>query len=523
MTQSPSDLIAGTLRELGVPRLFGVPGGGANLDLIGSGKRVGMKFVLAHSESSACIMASTFGLLTETPGVAVVTRGPGITSAVTGLAQATLDRFPLVLISDTVTSESKKRIAHQSLDEERVTAAVTKWSGRLGWEGTAGNVRSAGHLALTGPYGAVHLAYDPSVCGDSVPIPPVYRLSGCPPERMADLVRSAKFPVVIVGREFSTHAATIRTRLRGAGVPVLTTYEAKGLIPDSWPCHAGLFTGGAMERSLLEAADLVVAVGVDPAEPLATQWSYAAPVVALQAYPNDVDYFGSDQTLTDPGGKWLGTLLASLEPRWEEDIGRTLQERGLAELRGEQGDQGGFGAIDVVEALLTGLGGSIATVDAGAHMLAVMPIWQAERHNDVLISNGLATMGFALPAAVGAALARPDSRVVCFVGDGGIGMVLAELETLARLSLNVVVVVFNDGGLSLIRLKQRSGQGGQDAVGYVTGSFSGVAEALGVGSAVVSSRAELIDVVGRLQGGPYLIDARVDPAGYEQVLRASRG
>ena len=123
---------------------------------------------------------------------------------------------------------------------------------------------------------------------------------------------------------------------------------------------------------------------------------------------------------------------------------------------------------------------SVATVDAGAHMLAVMPLWSVDEPGQVLISSGLATMGYAVPAAVGAALARPDQRVFCFVGDGGLGMVLGELETIARLRLAVTVVVFNDASLSLIRVKQRpEGHGDERAVRYSPVDFAAVAAGLG--------------------------------------------
>ena len=182
-------------------------------------------------------------------------------------------------------------------------------------------------------------------------------------------------------------------------------------------------------------------------------------------------------------------------------------------------------------------------MDAGAHMLVAMPMWSVEDPDRVLISNGLATMGFALPAAIGAAFARPGEPVVCLVGDGGIGMVLAELETLARCRIDVTVVVFNDATLSLIKLKQGAGQGGEPAVGYAPIDFAAVAEGMGVPAAVVTTPAELGELLlrvgsgtegdrdrGRSAGGrpwpgrgPRLIDARVDPSGYPEVLRIIRG
>jgi acetolactate synthase-1/2/3 large subunit len=170
--------------------------------------------------------------------------------------------------------------------------------------------------------------------------------------------------------------------------------------------------------------------------------------------------------------------------------------------------------------------GTIATVDSGAHMLVAMPLWKVDEPGEALISSGLATMGFALPAAIAAALARPDRRVVCLVGDGGLGMTLAELETLARLELDVLIVVFNDSALSLIRIKQADvGHGGDGAVRYRETDFACTAQAVGIPSCRVWDAAELREALaeGFADPGPYLIDAVVDPSGYADVLAATRG
>src|SRR6478609_8755068 len=158
------------LRRAGVRRLFGLPGGGPNLDLIGAAHDV--PFTLAHGETAACVMAGAFGLLTGAPGVAVVTRGPGLTSAANGLAQATLDRAPLLLVSDCVTADQRRRVAHQRLDQRAFTAPVTRFSGVVGHTDAAATVAAAAALALGPPAGAVHLDYDPSVPGDRPPLPP---------------------------------------------------------------------------------------------------------------------------------------------------------------------------------------------------------------------------------------------------------------------------------------------------------------------------------------------------------------
>ena len=173
---------------------------------------------------------------------------------------------------------------------------------------------------------------------------------------------------------------------------------------------------------------------------------------------------------------------------------------------------GGFGPLELAAAVATAAPSNVtATVDAGAHFLAVMPFWPATAPMQLLISNGLATMGFALPAAIGAALARPDSPVVCMVGDGGLAMTLAELETVARLRLPITVVVFDDAALSLIEVKQKPGQGGSDAVRFQTVDYAAVAAAMGLDSVVVTTSTEAAAALTAGWDRPRVIDARIDP------------
>src|SRR6476469_7095953 len=177
------------LRRAGVRRLFGLPGGGPNLDLIGAAHD--LPFTLAHGETAACVMAGAFGLLTGTPGVAVVTRGPGVTSAANGLAQATLDRAPLLLVSDCVTADQRRRVAHQRLDQRAFTAPVTRFSGVVGHTDAAATVGAvaaqswcSGWAPSRRPRSCV-----PSSRGSRCS-PPTRRPERCPPRRPSGPGRS---------------------------------------------------------------------------------------------------------------------------------------------------------------------------------------------------------------------------------------------------------------------------------------------------------------------------------------------
>ena len=531
MSRPIAELLAAGLRHAGVEILFGLPGGGSNLDVIGAAEAEGLRFVLAHSEAAAVLMAAAAAELTGRPGACVVTRGPGAASAVNGVAHALLDRQPLLLVSDCVPAASRDRTAHQRLDHAALFGAVTKGSFVLGATSTADDVRAAVALCLAGPPGPVHLDLDPTAPGT-----PIVAGDADGARVPADLdavraaLRTARRPVVIAG--VGATAPGLRGLVAGSTVPVLSTYKAKGIVPETGPNAAGIATGATIEAALLLGADLVVGVGLDPVELIPAPWSYAAPVVLLGRWPTAGDgaYFGDHlhiEVVVPDLDAALGEVSPELRSDWPDgtaqDARRAALDRVLAAVPDEP--SGVLPQAVVATARALAPAGTVATVDAGAHMLAAVPMWEVEEPGELLISSGLATMGFALPAAVAAALVRPDRTVVCCTGDGGLGMALAELETLARLWLDVIVVVFDDRALSLIAIKQGDHQGGASAVRYGTVDFAGTAASLGVPAFRADNGDELHDALAKAlaRRGPCLIDVAVDPAGYPAVLDAIRG
>jgi acetolactate synthase-1/2/3 large subunit len=583
--------IVGALCQAGTQLVFGVPGGGPNLEVVGAAAQAGLQFVLAHSETAAAIMAATCADLTGVPGAVLVTRGPGLASAINGIAHATLDRLPLVVIADTVPDRDRDRISHQRLDQDALGRAVAKAAITLG-TGAEEVAELAVRLALTQPAGAVVVNVDPDASSSAGPaatpdnaqqpgsaggheattdnaqqredtaddettpddaqrgdtadreaMPDNAQQRGgagghgaAPDDAGPDLallgeaLQAARRPVVLLGPGALGHASAIRAALAGSGVPVLHTYRARGIMPDSGAEAAGLFTGGTMEAPLLAAADLIVGLGVDPVELIPASWDYAAATILVSEYPaGSAAYFTRATERIAPLPAAIEMLAAHRAGReWPAGAGQTAKQDVTIRLGWVAvGAPGRLTPYDVVTtARAHAPAQTIATVDSGAHMLAVMPLWPVDEPHRLLISSGLATMGYALPAAIGAALCTPGVPVIAFTGDGGLGMTLMELETAVRLRLRVIVVVFNDSALSLIKIKQRpAGQGGDEAVSYGPTSFAAAAEAMGAAAASVSDPAGLADALTTALGreGPTLIDARVDPAGYPAILDLTRG
>jgi acetolactate synthase-1/2/3 large subunit len=361
---------------------------------------------------------------------------------------------------------------------------------------------------------------------------------------LAEAVRGARRPLVLLGTGAIPRTAAVRDALGGRGIPALHTYRARGVLPDSGAEAAGLVTGGTMEWPLLSAADLIVGLGVDEAEMIPARWDYAARTILVSepGAPPAHGWFTGATELTMPIDDALGVLAAgpSGTMEWPPDAGRAAKADAARRLAAAATAAPGRLAPQqvVVTARACVPPETIATVDAGAHMLVAMPLWEVPGPRQLLTSSGLATMGYALPAAIAAALCLPPTQglpqtqgaprvpVLAFTGDGGLGLTLAEIETAVRLSLRVIVIVFNDAALSLIKIKQKpAGHGGDEAVRYRPTSFAAAAAAMGAAGATVTSERELAaaltDALAR--PGPTVIDAHVDPAGYPAVMDLSRG
>ena len=340
------------------------------------------------------------------------------------------------------------------------------------------------------------------------------------------MIRRARQPVVLAGLQCrGEDSKWLRALVEALPAPVLTTYKAKGAVPDPHPLALGVFTGGALEEPAVSRADLIITFGLDTVELIPRRWSYVAPVLSL-VRARSPGYFTPAHEVVGE----LGAILEELAPRLQQhhadwDVVEIERLR-----RGRQ---------RALEIRVSGLAphricqiaremtpaGAIATVDAGAHMFPAAEYWQAVEPGEFLISNGLATMGFALPAAIAAQLACPERRVLCFTGDGGFMMVAAELETAVRLQLPITVIVFNDAALSLIAVKQEQKGYESASMRYAGPDPAALARAFGMPARTVTDEPGFAAALGAslAASGPTLIDARIDPSGYREMLEIVRG
>src|SRR6266481_5358948 len=288
-----ADILIDGLCRAGVPRIFGVPGGGSNLELLEAARVAGLPFVLCHQESSACIMAAVTGELTGAPGAVISTLGPGVSASATGLAHAFLDRSPLIYLSDRHPSGMLEFTTHQAFDHAAFLTPIVKGSVTVTAESASHWVAHAAQLALKEPRGPVHLDLPADVASQpAVPLAasvlptPLPQPLGAALDGAAAMIRRARRPVVLVGLQCrGGDAKWLRAFCEALPAPVLSTYKAKGALPDPHPLALGIFTGGALEEPVVGRADLIITFGLDTVEMIPRPWSYDAPVLSLVRGP----------------------------------------------------------------------------------------------------------------------------------------------------------------------------------------------------------------------------------------------
>jgi acetolactate synthase-1/2/3 large subunit len=333
-------------------------------------------------------------------------------------------------------------------------------------------------------------------------------------------------PLVIagLGARRADDVAAIRTFCSSRHIPAMVTYKAKGVIPDDDPAFAGVFTNSVIEAEIVDRADLLIALGLDPVELLPRPWTRTMPIVGWGRWRVAEGHLKYAKQIVGEIGTALDSIAKELGPsQWDFDAVRRRvgAQKAKIQITSEQLTAGRV--VDVVARLCAR--SARVTVDAGAHMIPATMLWPVSSPNDMLISNGLSTMGFALPAAIGAALIDRQRPTIALTGDGGLLICAGELLTAVRERLQVIVVVFNDAALTLIDVKQQQRQMRRSGVAIGDVAWASIAESVRMAAHVATTEEELEAAVkaALAHRGPSLIDARIDPSTYPEMLRAVRG
>src|SRR5579884_4241448 len=465
-----ADLIAERLHAAGVRHAFGIPSGQV-LAIIDAMRRVGIEFVLVSHEGAAGFMADVTGRVSGVPGVAVATVGPGATNLTTGIGNAWLDRSPALAITGQVATAQLGRRVQMRLDHQALYRPLTKASFQLAPDSVAPMIDEALALAGAEPPGPVHLDLPEDVA--VLPAQVARSTGACwphaaeaPPVRDADLARvgellaRARRPVAALGFSlYRTRArAALRRFLEAHHLPFVTTNMAKGVVPEDHPLWLGVV--GRVRRKTIEdylsQADLVVGIGYDPVEISYEEWlPKGVPLVHVDAENADVD--SSVRLEHEAIGDLAASLkmLAEAEPAdndWSDAENASFRQSLEASIRLPGEGFQPWQALDVMRELLPA--DAILACDVGAHTHLVATQWRVTVPETLLVSNGWSSMGYAIPAALGAKLARPERTVAAVMGDGCFLMMAGEMATAARLGLPIPFVVLNDNWLALIKVKQ---------------------------------------------------------------------
>ncbi|MBT6139982.1 MAG: thiamine pyrophosphate-binding protein [Rhodospirillaceae bacterium] len=528
------DWLARELAGLGARHAFGVPGGGNSLDLLKALQGAGIRSLITAREDAAVIMAGVSGRLTGAPGVAFTTKGPGLASAANGLASAALDRMPTLLVSEGFDREELTFLSHQVFDQSAFVNGLLGDTATMTLDPNPATVGPAMREMMQWPMSPRVLLADPAKM--TAPVIPMSTEDASGREDHLDeealdraraLLKSADRPVVVVGLEATTPecADAITALIELLGAPALCTYMAKGVVADDHPLYAGIFTGGAIEQPCVGAADLIVLIGLDPVELIRKPWPYEASVLDICASAHEPHYMTPDVRVVGRLAPTVFALAAGVSAsNWKSSEVAAHRAHFMSGMTMKSTD--GLTAADVVRIAQDVFEAKPRlTVDAGAHMFSACAFWPCSEPLDLLISNGLATMGFALPAALAAALHDPERGAVAMTGDGGLMMCLGELKTAAVAGANLTVIVFNDGRLSLIDIKREQLQMAELGLSWEPPDFATIAQGFSMQAWIAQDLAELRSAceAAAQHQGPCLIDARIDPSVYLEQMRSLRG
>jgi len=518
--------------------VFGLPGG-ENAEVLEAMRQQGLEFVLVRNENSAVFMADATARLTGKPGVALTTLGPGAANAYCGLANAYLDRAPMLLLTAQPDSRIVARHTHQVIDLQAIFRPISKMTRELTNVETRQVIMEALRLTMAGRPGPVHLGISSFMAGQTVIDGRVeteftvrMKKPSIPDAGAAlELLTNARRPIIVagVGLEPEKPYDALRRLAEAAQAPLIVTPKAKGTLSDDHPLSVGTFglTHSDPAYEIIGESDCIVAVGFDVVE-LVRLWDQDQPLIWVAPWANEDpklpnikhEFVGSmtpileqlAQINLNPQHNWGETRVASFHREQIQNrlpapaVGRLLPQTVLDILRRHVPRQ------------------AVVTTDVGSHKIFYALTWPTYTPNSYLVANGLSAMGMGLPSAIAAARVTKETAV-CITGDGGLAMVMGELGLLRELDLPVIVVVMNDNALDSIRSAQL--RRGKPVFGteFVNPDYAKIGQAFGIdyyrlGDEYACDEAVRTAVTAKC---PALIEAMIDPAGYPTTPRRAAG
>ncbi len=536
-TMTGAQIIWECLEREGVKVVFGYPGG-AILPTYDALKHSSIHHILVRHEQGATHMADGYARAGGGVGVAVATSGPGATNMVTGIATAMLDSSPIVCLTGQVGSKLIGTDAFQETDITGVTLPITKHNYLVTHASEiAQTIREAFYIAKSGRPGPVLIDItkdaQQSTCEfdweSAAPQLPGYRPDLSPEAKIyedaLELIKNAKRPVILAGHGIMISGAMreVRELAEKAGIPVGLTLLGLGAFPASHPLNLGMMGmhGEAWVNQAIQDADLLIALGMRFDDRVTGNLKTYAPnakKIHVEIDPSEINKnVKVDVALVGDLREVLHELLPHVEANdrkeWFEHIDRLKGDSAVRDIQNLP-DNGHLYAAQVINDIWRETDGkAIVVTDVGQHQMWEAQYYKHEEPRTLITSGGLGTMGFALPAAIGAKMAQPDAEVWVIVGDGGFQMTMCELATIIQERLDINIAIINNGFLGMVRQWQEFFyEKNYQATPLLSPDFSVLASAYGIKSCAVNSRADVLPAVrsARSHQGPVLIDFQVE-------------
>ncbi|MFN6771100.1 acetolactate synthase AlsS [Enterococcus faecium] len=517
-----------------VDYVFGIPG--AKIDgVFNELEDQGPELIVTRHEQNAAFMAQAIGRITGEPGVVIATSGPGASNLATGLVTATAEGDPVLAIAGQVKRSDLLKLTHQSMDNAALFQPITKYSAEIQDPETISEViANAYRMAKSSKKGASFISIpqdvvDAPVQGNVIkPLsdPKLGSASADDIRYLAERIREAKLPVLLVGMRGSSEKETlaIRQLVEKTALPVVETFQAAGVISRELEAHffgrVGLFRNQPGDM-LLKRSDLVIAIGYDPIEYEARNWNAEkdARIIVIDEAPAEIDPFMQpERELIGDISATLDLLTGSLEPQQVSEDAKEylaslqakLTERDVVQSKGEAGILHPLEVINTLQSKVTD--DMTVTVDVGSHYIWMARHFRSYEPRHLLFSNGMQTLGVALPWAISAALVRPNTQIVSVSGDGGFLFSAQDLETAVRKKLNIVHLIWNDGHYNMVEFQEKMKYQRASGVDFGPVDFVKYAEAFGAKGIRATSVEELEKALeeGFATEGPVIIDIPID-------------
>ncbi|HBK4985455.1 acetolactate synthase AlsS [Enterococcus faecium] len=517
-----------------VDYVFGIPG--AKIDgVFNELEDQGPELIVTRHEQNAAFMAQAIGRITGEPGVVIATSGPGASNLATGLVTATAEGDPVLAIAGQVKRSDLLKLTHQSMDNAALFQPITKYSAEIQDPETISEViANAYRMAKSSKKGASFISIpqdvvDAPVQGNVIkPLsdPKLGSTSADDIRYLAERIREAKLPVLLVGMRGSSEKETlaIRQLVGKTALPVVETFQAAGVISRELEAHffgrVGLFRNQPGDM-LLKRSDLVIAIGYDPIEYEARNWNAEkdARIIVIDEAPAEIDPFMQpERELIGDISATLDLLTGSLEPQQVSEDAKEylaslqaeLTERDIVQSKGEAGILHPLEVINTLQSKVTD--DMTVTVDVGSHYIWMARHFRSYEPRHLLFSNGMQTLGVALPWAISAALVRPNTQIVSVSGDGGFLFSAQDLETAVRKKLNIVHLIWNDGHYNMVEFQEKMKYQRASGVDFGPVDFVKYAEAFGAKGIRATSVEELEKALeeGFATEGPVIIDIPID-------------